>query len=124
MAFDASGNLIQTGDMIVAVIFIPGVAPAVECENMGKPVPPGARLHRRGLVFNASYDPASSPFGYALSFKNRYNGIRAGISNYSATPRRIPPMLRPGGPTVHRAGAQHMNRSNLLKWDLNLTRIG
>jgi hypothetical protein len=42
--FDASGNLIQTGDMILAVNFTPGSAPVVDVPSVPPPVSPCSQI--------------------------------------------------------------------------------
>ncbi|MDP4251652.1 MAG: hypothetical protein Q8918_16235 [Bacteroidota bacterium] len=123
--FDASGNIIQTGDMIVAVNYSPGTAPVVDVriwvsQTTFSTVTPAY------FKFGASFDGATPAFGYAsILSKTGTTSFGSGIGNYSATATQDTTYSTPWG-----------TENSLKVWDpqyqsqqfvevgLNLTRIG
>lgn len=124
--FDASGNLLQTGDMIVAVNFSPGSAPVVDVriwvsQTTWSTVTPAY------FSFNANFNGASaSPaFGYAsIVSKTGATAFGAGISNYSATPAQDTTYAAPWGTHSTAGWSTQYQTQQLIEVGLNLTRIG
>src|SRR6185437_5525775 len=83
--FDASGNITQTGDIIVAVNWSPGTAPVVDVriwvsQTTFSTVTPVY------FKFGPNFDGATPAFGYAsILSKSGATGFGSGIANYSAT---------------------------------------
>jgi len=123
--FDASGNLTQTGDMILAVTYVPGSAPVVDVriwvsQATWSTVTP-ARFN-----FNANFDGASvSPaFGYAsIVSKTGATAFGAGISNY--TPSALDTTYAtPWGSNSTAGWSTQFQSEQFIEIGLNLSRIG
>ncbi len=122
--FDASGNLLQTGDMILAVNFTPGLAPAVDVriwvsQSTWSTVTPAF------FNFNANFSGSAGSFGYAsIVSKSGATAFGAGISNYSANAGNDTTAAAPWGTRSNLGwGAQYLSQQ-LIEIGLNLTRIG
>lgn len=122
--FDASGNLIQTGDMIVAVDFTPGTPPVVDVriwvsQTTWSTVTPAY------FNFNANFNGATAAFGYAsIVSKAGATAFGAGISNYSATPAQDTTYAAPWGTNSTLGWSNQYQSQQLIEVGLNLTRIG
>ncbi|MDP4217556.1 MAG: hypothetical protein Q8927_15250 [Bacteroidota bacterium] len=121
--FDASGNIIQTGDMILAISFSPGSAPVVDVriwvsQTTWSGVTP---THFR---FNANFD-GTGTFGYAsiVSLAGA-TSFGAGISNYSATPAQDTTYATPWGTNSGAGWSPQFQSTQFIEVGLNVTRIG
>jgi hypothetical protein len=123
--FDASGNITQTGDMIIAVNFSPGSAPVVDVriwvsQTTYTSVAPAY------FNFGPNFDGASPSFGYAsILSKSGATNFGSGISNYSATATQDTTYATPWGTeqSTKNWGTQYQSLQ-LIEVGLNLTRIG
>jgi hypothetical protein len=125
--FDAAGNIIQTGDMIVAVNFSPGSVPVVDLRiwisQATRSVIPAY------FNFSGSFDgaTASPAYGYAsIVSKTGSTAWGAGISNYSASAVNDTTYSTPWGTATATAGLWDANyqTQQFIEVGLNLTRIG
>ncbi|HXB92094.1 MAG TPA: hypothetical protein VNU72_07390, partial [Puia sp.] len=122
--FDASGNLIQTGDMILAVNFTPGTAPVVDVriwvsQTTWSTVTPAY------FNFNANFNGAGGTFGYAsIVSKSGATAFGAGISNYSATAVNDTTAAAPWGTHSTSGWSAQYQTQQFIEIGLNLTRIG
>jgi hypothetical protein len=123
--FDASGNITQTGDMIVAVTYTPGMAPVVDVRiwvsstTFTSVVP-------AYFNFGPTLDGATAAFGYvSILSKSGATAFGSGIANYSATPAQDTTYSTPWGTELSSKtwGAQYQTLQ-LIEVGLNLTRIG
>src|SRR5258708_10610269 len=124
--FDASGNLIQTGDMIVAVNFTPGSAPVVDVRIWVSQTT-WSTTTPAYFSFNANFDgaTASPAFGYAsIVSKTGATAFGAGISNYSATPAQDTTYSAPWGTNSTAGWSNQYQSQQFIEIGLNLTRIG
>lgn len=124
--FDASGNITQTGDLIVAVSYTAGV-PTVEVriwvsKTTYDTVSP--------LLFNfgSSFDGGTSSFGYAtIISKTGTTAFGSGIANISATPAADTTYATPWGTHGISGSVQWASQYRSLQFieiGLNLTRMG
>jgi len=122
--FDASGNLIQTGDMILAVSFTPGTAPVVDVriwvsQSTWSTVTPA------NFSFNANFNGSTAAFGYAsIVSKTGSTAFGAGISNYSAIPAQDTTYSTPWGTSGTGGWSTQYQSLQFVEIGLNLTRIG
>jgi len=125
--FDASGNITQTGDMILAVDYSPGAPPVVDvriwvCSTTFSTVSPA--YFKFGVNFDGA--TASPAFGYAsILSKSGATAFGAGIANYSATATQDTTYSTPWGTELSTKtwGAQYESLQ-FIEMGLNLTRIG
>jgi hypothetical protein len=127
--FDASGNIIQTGDLIIAVDFSPGLVPVVDIriwvsQTTLSTVTP-ARFSFTGAFNGAS---ASPTYGYAsIVSKTGSTAFGAGISNYSLNATLDTTYSTPWGTSGPAGGPnwtpQYLSQQ-FIEVGLNLTRIG
>ena len=124
--FDASGNIIQTGDMIVAVSYSSGI-PTVEVRiwisnTTYNTVTPAL------FNFGSSFDGSTTSFGYAsILSKTGTTAFGSGIANLSGTPAADTTYATPWGSHGLASGAQWEQQYQSLQFieiGLNLTRIG
>ncbi|MDP4216555.1 MAG: hypothetical protein Q8927_10160, partial [Bacteroidota bacterium] len=125
--FDAAGNIIQTGDLILAVNYSPGAPPVVDVRIWVSQTT-FASVNPAYFNFGASFDgaTASPAFGYAsIVSKTGSTAFGAGISNYSATPAQDTTYSTPWGTeqSTKNWGAQYQSLQ-FIEIGLNLTRIG
>jgi hypothetical protein len=127
--FDASGNIIQTGDLIIAVDFTPGSVPVVDVriwvsQTTLSTVTP-AYFNFTGSFNGAT---ASPTYGYAsIVSKSGTTAWGAGISNYSANATLDTTYATPWGTGAPSGGANWSAQYLSLQFievGLNLTRIG
>jgi len=123
--FDPIGNVIQTGDMILAVTYTPGSAPVVDVriwvsQSTWSTVSPS------DFSFNASFDGATPAYGYASIVSNSgTTAFGAGISNYSATAAQDTTYATPWGSNNTTTGWNaNYQTQQFIEIGLNLTRIG
>ena len=122
--FDASGNLIQTGDMILAVDFTPGSAPVVDVriwvsQSTWSTVTPAY------FNFNGNFNGSTPAFGYAsIVSKSGATAFGAGISNYLGTPGQDTTAAAPWGSNSTLGWSTQYQQEQLIEIGLNLTRIG
>ncbi|HEV3323975.1 MAG TPA: hypothetical protein VG052_00170 [Puia sp.] len=122
--FDASGNLIQTGDMILAVDFTPGLAPVVDVRIWVSQAT-FSTVTPAYFSFNGSFNGATPAFGYAsIVSKSGATAFGAGISNYSATPGQDTTAAAPWGTHSTLGWSTQYQSQQLVEIGLNLTRIG
>lgn len=122
--FDASGKIIQTGDMIVAITYNPGTAPIIEVRIWV------SRVAFNTLVpalfnFDTQFDAASgtSPYGYAsIVSKAGRTAFGAGAGNYTATATDTT-YSTPWG-TYNTTWDANYQPLQLVEIGINLTRIG
>ncbi|MBS1666587.1 MAG: T9SS type A sorting domain-containing protein [Bacteroidetes bacterium] len=123
--FDASGNIIQSGDMIIAVNFSPGAPPVVDMRiwvsstTFASVIPTYFR-------FGANFDGATPAYGYAsILSKLGATNFGSGISNYSTNALQDTTYSTPWGTEQSTKvwGAQYLSQQ-FIEVGLNLTRIG
>lgn len=123
--FDASGNLTQTGDMIVAVTYSPGSAPVVDVRiwvssTTYSTVTPSL------FNFGGSFNGSTAAFGYAsIVSKAGTTAFGSGIANYSATAAQDTTFATPWG--TENSGSTWSTQYQSLQFievGLNLTRMG
>jgi hypothetical protein len=127
--FDASGNIIQTGDLIIAVNFSPGLVPVVDLriwvsQTTLSTVTP-AYFNFTGAFNGAT---ASPTYGYAsIVSKAGTTAWGGGISNYSTNATLDTTYATPWGTGAPSGGAdwsaQYLSQQ-FIEVGLNLTRIG
>ncbi|MBS1661901.1 MAG: hypothetical protein JST68_12715 [Bacteroidetes bacterium] len=127
--FDASGNIVQTGDLIIAVNFSPGSVPVVDLriwisQTTLSTITPAY------FNFSGSFDGASSTptYGYAsIVSKAGTTAWGTGISNYSGSPILDTTYATPWGTGAAVGGfnwsPQYLSQQ-FIEVGLNLTRIG
>lgn len=124
--FDASGNITQTGDLIIAVSYTSGV-PAVEVriwvsKTSYNSVTPSL------FSFGSSFDGSTNAFGYAsILSKTGTTAFGSGIANLSATPAADTTYATPWGSQGLSSGLQWESQYQSLQFieiGLNLTRMG
>jgi hypothetical protein len=127
--FDAAGNIIQTGDMIIAVNFSPGLVPVVDIRIWVSQTTLST-ITPAYFNFTGSFDGASSSptYGYAsIVSKTGSTAWGAGISNYSATASQDTTYATPWG-TGAPIGAvmwfSQYRSQQFIETGLNLTRMG
>jgi hypothetical protein len=125
--FDASGNIIQTGDLILAVNYSPGAPPVVDVRIWVSSTT-FTTVTPAYFKFGASFDGASaSPaYGYAsILSKTGATNFGSGIANYSATATQDTTYATPWGTELSTKnwGTQYQTLQ-LIEIGLNLTRIG
>jgi hypothetical protein len=123
--FDASGNVTQTGDMILAVNFTPGSAPVVDVRIWVSQTT-FATVTPAYFKFGPNFDGATPAYGYAsILSKSGGTSFGSGISNFSATPAQDTTYATPWGTeqSTKNWGTQYLSLQ-LVEIGLNLTRIG
>ena len=127
--FDAAGNIIQTGDLIIAVDFSPGLVPVVDIRiwvsqtTLSTVIP--TYFDFTGAFNGASAAPT---WGYAsIISKAGTTAYGAGISNYSLNATVDTTYATPWGTGAPTGGAnwsaQYLSQQ-FIEVGLNLTRIG
>ena len=123
--FDAAGNIIQTGDMILAVNYTPGMAPVVDLRIWVSQTTFSTIIPAR-FNFGAVLDGATPAFGYvSIISKAGTTAFGSGIANFSATPANDTTASPPWGTeqATKNWGMQYQSLQ-LIEIGLNLTRIG
>src|SRR5215831_9985063 len=123
--FDASGNIIQTGDMIVAVNYTPGSAPVVDVRIWVSQATFTSTTPAY-FKFGPAFDGSTPAFGYAsILSKAGTTAFGAGIANYSATPAQDTTFSTPWGSEIStKIWAPQYQTLQFIEIGLNLTRIG
>ena len=124
--FDASGNILQTGDMILAVNYSPGFAPAVDVriwvsQTTFSTVVPA------NFNFGSSYSSGSTTaFGYAsIVSKSGATAFGSGMANFSGTTSQDTTYSTPWGTEMpSKAWGTQYQSLQLVEIGLNLTRMG
>jgi hypothetical protein len=128
--FDASGNIIQTGDLIVALSFYPGSPPDVDVRIWVSQTTfnnyYGGALTPAYFDFNGSYSSSSGGYGYAsIVSKTGTTAFGAGISNYTGSALNDTTYATPWGSNSSTTGwSMNYQIMQLNEVGLNLTRIG
>ncbi|GGB21178.1 hypothetical protein GCM10011511_51170 [Puia dinghuensis] len=129
--FDASGNVTQTGDMIIACTFLPGSPPIIDVRlwvsQSTFSTYFGGALTPKYFNFNGTYNTAAgSTYGYAsVVSKAGTTAWGAGISNYSGVPANDTTTDAPWGTTNSSSGwSPYYQATQFIEVGLNLTRIG
>ena len=127
--FDAAGNIIQTGDLIIAVNFSPGSVPTIDTRiwvsqtTLSTVIP--AYFNFTGSFNGASASPV---YGYAsIVSKAGTTSWGAGISNYSATATKDTTYSTPWGTGAAIGGVNwspQYKSQQFIEMGLNLTRMG
>jgi hypothetical protein len=127
--FDASGNIIQTGDMIIAVDFTPGSVPVIDLRIWVSNTTLTTIIPKY-FDFNGAFNgaTASPTYGYAsIVSKAGTTAWGAGISNYSVNATLDTTYSTPWGTGAPSGGAnwspQYLSQQ-FIEVGLNLTRIG
>jgi len=126
--FDASGNLIQTGDMIIGVSFSPGNVPVIDVRLWVSQTTytnyTGA-LQPARFKFGA-FSTIGGAYGYAsISSKDGTTAFGGGISNYSGVPSFDSTYATPWGTNSSSYGWEmYYVSSQFIEVGINLTRIG
>ncbi|GAC1492274.1 MAG: hypothetical protein NVS1B13_22550 [Flavisolibacter sp.] len=126
--FDSGGNIIQTGDIILAVTFNPGAPPLVDFRLwVSQSTFTGA--HPAFFNFGSSFDGATAAFGYAsIVSKSGTTTFGGGISNYSPSSSNDTTYSTPWGTMGSLSGSNQWidayQSQQLVEIGLNLTRIG
>lgn len=124
--FDASGNITQTGDLIIAISYTSGV-PTVEVriwvsKTTYNTVAPAL------FTFGSNFDGSTTSFGYAsILSKTGTTAFGSGIANLSATPAADTTYATPWGSHGLSSGLQWEAQYQSLQFieiGLNLTRMG
>jgi hypothetical protein len=127
--FDATGKITQTGDMIVAVSFMPGSVPVIDVRIWVSQATYTA-YHGGGLApayFNFStFSTVGGIYGYAsIVSKTGTTAFGGGIANYSGTPSQDTTYATPWGTSNSTSGwSPFYQVSQFIEVGLNLTRIG
>lgn len=122
--FDAGGNIIQTGDMILAVTFSPGTAPVVDVRIWVSQAT-WSSVSPSHFSFNASFDGATPAFGYAsIVSRTGTTAFGAGIANYSGTAAQDTTYSTPWGSSTSTSWSTQYASLQFIEIGLNLSRIG
>jgi hypothetical protein len=123
--FDASGNITQTGDMIVAVNYTPGMPPVVDVRIWVSSTT-FTTVVPAYFNFGPTLDGATAAFGYvSILSKSGATAFGSGIANYSATAAQDTTYSTPWGTEMSsKAWGTQYQTLQLVEIGLNLTRIG
>ena len=129
--FDASGNVTQTGDLIMAVTFLPGVAPIVDVRIWVSQATFstyfGGALVPKYFNFNGAFSINSgSSYGYAsIVSKTGTTAFGAGLANFSGVPANDTTTAAPWGTSNSLSWWNaYYQSTQLIEIGLNLTRMG
>lgn len=129
--FNASGQIIQTGDMIISATFSPGSAPVLDI-RIWVSATTYSTVNPAFFNFNANFDmPSGGSYGYAQIVSNaNTTAFGAGTSNYSGIELTDTTYATPWGTTTFNASntqriwSSNYNQLQLVETGINLTRIG
>jgi len=123
--FDASGNVLQMGDLILAVSYSPGSAPVVDVRIWVSQAT-FSSVSPNYFDFGATLDGATPGFGYTSVLSNSgTTAFGAGIANFSATPAQDTTFSTPWGTeTPGKTWGTQYESLQLIEIGLNLTRMG
>jgi hypothetical protein len=126
---DGAGNITQTGDMIIAVNFVPGMVPVIDVriwvsQNTYNTYHGGSLAP---TYFNfSSFSTTSGTAGYAsIVSKTGATAFGAGIANVSLSPLQDTTYATPWGTSNSSTGwSADYQTQQFIEVGLNLTRIG
>ena len=125
--FDASGNIIQTGDMILAVNFSPGLTPTIDLRIWVSQTTLSTVTPAR-FNFTGAFNGTTPAFGYAtIVSKTGTTAWGAGISNFSGITAQDTTYATPwgtGSPAGVNLWSAQYSTEQLVEIGLNLSRIG
>jgi len=123
--FDASGNITQTGDMILAVSYNPGSAPIVDV-RIWLSSTTFATVIPNYFKFGPVIDGSTPAFGYVSILSNSgATNFGSGIANISATPANDTTFSTPWGTEKSdKSISAYYDQLQLIEIGLNLTRMG
>jgi hypothetical protein len=126
--FDASGNITQTGDMIVAVNYSSGGAPTVDLRIWVSNTTYGT-ITPTLFSFGGSFNGATASYGYAsIVSKAGTTEFGSGMANYSATAVQDTTYSTPWGTRSLVGATQQWSAQfqslQFIEVGINLTRIG
>lgn len=129
--FNASGQIIQTGDLIISATFSPGSAPVLDI-RIWVSATTYSTVNPAFFNFNANFDmPSGGSYGYAQIVSNaNTTAFGAGTSNYSGVELIDTTYATPWGATkfnssnTQRIWSQNFNQLQLVETGINLSRIG
>jgi hypothetical protein len=126
--FDAAGNIIQTGDVIVAVSFVPGATPTVDVRIwVSQATYTTYTVTTTPARFDFSaFSTSTGLYGYAsIVSKTGTTAFGAAISNYSGTPSQDTTYNTPWGSDNSGVGwSMQYQQAQFIEVALNMTRIG
>jgi len=129
--FDAAGNIIQTGDLIVAVSFAPGSVPVIDVRIWVSQTTfstyYGGALTPKYFDFNGTFSLGTTgTYGYAsLVSKTGTTAFGAGIANETGTAANDTTYATPWGTNNNTNGwSANYVSGQFIEVGLNLTRIG
>lgn len=121
--FDASGNISQTGDMIIAVNYSSG-APIVEVRIWISRTT-YTNITPNLFNFGSDFDGSTTSFGYAsIVSKTGATAFGSGIANFSTNPTADTTYSTPWGSRTNSGWASQYGSLQFIEVGLNLTRIG
>lgn len=121
--FDASGNITQTGDMIIAVNYASG-APVVEARIWISRTT-YTNITPNLFNFGSSFDGSTTSFGYAsIVSKTGATAFGSGIANFSTNPVADTTYSTPWGSRINSNWSSQYGSLQFIEVGLNLTRIG
>lgn len=129
--FNASGQIIQTGDLIISATFSPGSAPVLDI-RIWVSATTYSTVNPAFFNFNANFDmPSGGSYGYAQIVSNaNTTAFGAGTSNYSGVSLADTTYATPWGTTTfnssntQRIWSSNFDQLQLVETGINLTRIG
>ena len=122
--FDASGNIVQTGDLILGCTFTPGAPPVVDVRIWVSQTTYSS-ITPANFSFNANFDGNVPGFGYAsIVSKAGTTAFGAGIANYSGTAAQDTTYSTPWGTNSLTNWDTQYSSLQLIEIGLNLSRIG
>lgn len=122
--FDVMGNIIQTGDMILAVSYTSGMAPTVDVriwvsQSTYSTVVPA------DFSFTGLLDGSTPAYGYVSVVSNTGStAFGAGIANYSTTAAQDTTYSTPWGTYGGAGWSSQYQTLQFIELGLNLTRMG
>lgn len=129
--FNSSGEIIQTGDLIISATFSPGSAPVLDIRIWVSSTT-HSTVNPAFFNFNSNFDmPSGGSYGYAQIVSNaNTTAFGAGSSNYSGVELLDTTYATPWGATTfnstntQRIWSQNFSQLQLVETGINLTRIG
>ncbi|QNA46408.1 T9SS type A sorting domain-containing protein [Lacibacter sediminis] len=129
--FNASGQIIQTGDLIISATFSPGAAPILDIRIWVSSAT-YSTVNPAFFNFNSNFDmPSGGSYGYAQIVSNaNTTAFGAGTSNYSALGLTDTTYATPWGTTTfnstntQRIWSSNFDQLQFVETGINLTRIG
>jgi hypothetical protein len=128
--FDASGKVTQTGDMIIAVNFTPGIPPTLDVRLWVSTATYntyfGGALSPAFFNFTSNYSTSSGLYGYAsIATKSGSTAFGAGVANFSGTPAADTTYSTPWGTTNSTVvWTPNYISTQFIEVGINITRMG